>query len=99
MSGGAFDYLQFKFEDIADSIQDILDKQGQPREDSFSSWEAIDVYETFSPEVQTKFKEAIKIIKKAFIYAHRIDWFLSGDDSEKNFLKQLEEDLNKLENN
>ena len=42
-------------------------------------------------------KEGIEILKKAQIYAHRIDWLLSGDDGEESFLKRLEEDLNELE--
>ena len=40
-----------------------------------------------------KVKEGIDILKRAFIYAQRIDWFLSGDDGEDSFLRQLEEDL------
>lgn len=33
----------------------------------------------------------------ASIYAQRIDWLLSGDDSEDSFKKRLKENLDELE--
>lgn len=48
---------------------------------------------TYSEEVQEKFREAIKILRKAHIYVQRIDWYLSGDDGEDNFLSRLKEEL------
>ena len=41
--------------------------------------------------------DAVKALRKAAIYAQRIDWFLSGDDGEETFKKRLAEDLKKLE--
>jgi hypothetical protein len=41
-------------------------------------------------------KEGIEALKRAQIYAHRIDWLLSGDDGEESFLRRLEEELNEL---
>ena len=49
----------------------------------------------YSDEVIEKFKEAVRILNKAEIYAQRIDWLLSGDDSEESFIKTLKEDLSK----
>jgi hypothetical protein len=46
--------------------------------------------------VIAKFKDAVNILNIAEVYAQRIDWLLSGDDSEESFLKRLDEDLNKL---
>jgi len=40
-----------------------------------------------------KFKEAVEALKKAYTYAHRIDWLLSGDDVEESFLRKLKEEL------
>jgi hypothetical protein len=51
----------------------------------------------YPDEVIEKMKEGIEILKRAQIYAHRIDWLLSGDDGEESFLKRLEEDLKELE--
>jgi hypothetical protein len=30
------------------------------------------------------------------VYAHRVDWLVSGDDGEESFMKRFDEDLNKL---
>jgi len=37
--------------------------------------------------------EGIELLKKAQIYAQRIDWLLSGDDGEDTFHKRLSQDL------
>jgi hypothetical protein len=50
----------------------------------------------YSDEVIMKFKEGIEALKKAYVYAQRIDWLLSGDDGEESFLRRLEEDLEEL---
>ena len=36
------------------------------------------------------------LLKKATIYAQRIDWLVSGDDGEESFLSRLKEDLEQL---
>lgn len=59
--------------------------------------EALNHYE-YPIEVIEKFKEAVDILRKAEIYAHRVDWLLSGDDGEDTFLKRLERDLENLKN-
>ena len=43
-------------------------------------------------------KNAVKVLRIAQIYAHRVDWYFSGDDGEKSFIERLKEDLDKLEN-
>lgn len=97
MSGGHFDYYQFHIKEIAESIQKELDRQGKaiPKENICYGYPGQEqqFYETYPDEIQEKFAEAIKVLKTAYIYAKRIDWFLSGDDSEENFLKRLEEEL------
>jgi len=104
MSGGEFEYNQHKIYEIAESIQSILDKQGKeiPKEDRWldSNWyekypEEM-FYPTYSKETQEEFKRAVEHLKIAYIYAQRIDWFLSGDDGEESFHKRLKEELNKL---
>jgi hypothetical protein len=46
-----------------------------------------------------KFKEGLEIIRKAEIYAQRIDWLVCGDDGPESFLRRLEQDLKNLERN
>ena len=51
----------------------------------------------FSENTKERFREAILTLRKASVYAHRIEWLLSGDDDEKCFHMRLEEELKKLE--
>ena len=50
----------------------------------------------YPDEVIEKFKEGLEILRKAEVYAQRIDWLISGDDGEESFLERLKEDLSKL---
>lgn len=47
----------------------------------------------YSDEVINEFRKGLDIIRKAAIYAQRIDWLLSYDDGEEEFLKRLKEEL------
>ena len=88
MSGGRFDYLQYRFTEIVDVIeQEIIDNNAEPRpKDWFEP-------NNFREETIAEFKKGIECIKKAQIYVQRIDWLLSGDDGEESFLKSLKEEL------
>ena len=108
MSGGAFNYDQYKIGYMVDQIEEIVVKNGvekTPEELKNEGWRDPDWYEKYPEdkyhyqypdEVIEKMKEGIKVLKKAQIYAHRIDWLLSGDDGEESFLRRLEEELNEL---
>ena len=102
MSGGAFEYNQYKITDIADDIQKELDNQGKEKSKE-ELWMMKDYYDdypeeknnyTYPEEVQEKFRDAIKALRTAAIYAQRVDWLLSGDDGEESFLRRLKEELN-----
>ena len=88
MSGGRFNYDQYKIRTIADTIQSRIDNNTQK-----DKWGIAD---NFSEDTLTIFKQAIKVLKRAEIYAQRIDWLLSGDDSEETFHKRLKEELNDI---
>jgi hypothetical protein len=104
MSGGAFNYNQYKIRDIYQDIESELEKQGRkkPKEKLWCSKEYYDTYpeekfeQTYIDEVQQIFRDGIEILKKAEVYAQRIDWYLSGDDGEESLIKRLKEDLEKL---
>ena len=106
MSGGAFDYNQHKIRDIHEHIQQELDKQGKekPKEDlRYYDKEYFEKYpeerfeHIYREDVQQIFKEGIEILKKAEIYAQRIDWYLSGDDGEDRLVSRLKTDLDALQ--
>ena len=90
MSGGYFEYKQFHLRDIADSVEQIINDGGK-----ISSLR--DDYNTiFSKETISMFCEAYIQLRKAEIFAHRIDWLLSCDDTEETFHQRLQEDLENL---
>lgn len=78
MSGGHFDYAHHRITDIVESINDTL--YGYPDCG-------------FTKETKVEFLKAIEYLELAKIYAQRIDWLLSGDDSEETFHERLKEDL------
>lgn len=95
MSGGAFDYNQYRIRTIWETIQSELDKQGQKREREY--WHDKDeYYEIYDEQIVELFKKGIEILKQAEVYAQRIDWFLSGDDGDENFKRRLAQDLAEL---
>lgn len=51
----------------------------------------------YSEETIKEFRKGIDILKRARIYAHRIDLLMSGDDGEESFHKRLKEKLKELE--
>jgi hypothetical protein len=87
MSGGFFDYDQYRIERIADKIEQLIISNEQETMDG----------RFYQPEVIDKFKEGLLILQKAAIYTQRIDWLVSCDDDEDSFLDRLEEELSKLE--
>ena len=50
-----------------------------------------------SAETIDAMKEAYRQIRIAEIYATRVDWMMSGDDSEENFRERIKEDLAEFE--
>ena len=94
MSGGYFNYNQHFINDIADEIENEIarNKTGWPWV-SFSDWTVKYNKQRYKPETIKELKKAVKVLRKAYVYAHRIDWFLSGDDGEETFHERLKEEL------
>jgi hypothetical protein len=88
MSGGRFDYIQYRFSEIIDRIdQEIRNNNAEPRPvDWFTP-------NNYSKETLDEFRKGIEYLKKAQIYTQRIDWLLSGDDDEDTFHERLAEDF------
>lgn len=83
MSGGEFDYKQYGISEIADAIEAIIALRNT---ESYLEW---------SDQTQAELVNGLEILRKAFVYAQRIDWFISGDDGEDYFHSRLKEDLEK----
>jgi len=102
MSGGAFDYNQYRIREIWENIQQELDRQGQEKPEKYlrhydkeylEKYPEERFYTVYPEEVQKIFRDAIKALKIAEIYAQRIDYYLSGDDGEDSLIKRLKEEL------
>ena len=108
MSGGHFNYDQYKIGYIADDIETVIERNGREKtreEMKAEGWKDPNWYERYPedkfhyeypPEVIEQFKTAVKKLREAQVYAHRVDWLLSSDDGEESFLRRLKEDLSKL---
>jgi len=109
MSGGRWEYIQYRFTDIAEDIDKLVEQNGKPKSEEElkeNSWHDDDWYNKYpedlnhckyEDEVLEQFKKASDSIKIAQIYIQRMDWLLSGDDGEESFLTRLNKDLEKLE--
>jgi hypothetical protein len=109
MSGGAFDYKQYNIGMIADEIEQTIERSGRPktkeelRDECWgrdNEWyekhpEDLNHYK-YPDDVIEEFKKGVEILRRAQVYAQRIDWLISGDDGEESFHRRLKEDLDKL---
>lgn len=51
----------------------------------------------YSTQTLELFKLGLQYARRAYVYAQRIDYLVSGDDGEATFLRRLSEDLLKLD--
>ena len=110
MSGGSFEYNQYKIGYMADEIDQLIRKNGKEKTaeemkaaasrdpDWYEKYPEDKFHYKYPDEVIEQFKDAVEILRKAEIYAHRIDWLISGDDGNETFLERLQEDFERLNN-
>ena len=75
MSGGYFNYSQYR-------LIDIINKLDEREPD-----------EKFDPVTEDLIEDAKVIAQLAKIFLQRVDWLLSGDDSESSFKERIQKDL------
>jgi len=86
MSGGHFHYKQFELQKLADEIEQLA------LENTTQNWD-----EPYGPETIAEFNEAVRLLRRAYIYVQRIDWLVSCDDNEATFNKRLHAQLKEQE--
>ena len=85
MSGGYFDYDQYRLFDIINSLDE--------RKKSIKDYgKDIDVL-TIDKSTEDLFEDARIILQLAYIFLQRVDWLLSGDDGPATFKERIKEDL------
>jgi hypothetical protein len=93
MSGGHFNYDQYKIGYIADEVEQLIRYNGSEEKDEWG----YNKHSTFEKETIDKFAEGLLVLRMAQIYAQRIDWLVSGDDGEDSFHRRLKNDIKKLQ--
>lgn len=88
MSGGYFDYNQYRLSDIINKLdeRDAMIKQGK------DDGQDIDVL-TFDEHTEDLIQDAKIIAQLAQIFLQRVDWLLSGDDGPEAFKSRIKSDL------
>jgi hypothetical protein len=89
MSGGAFDYNQYRIREVYLEIEKVIKEQG-----TFDEWG--DPRPTFSKPVLKELLNGVKALKLAEVYTQRVDYLFEGDDGEESFLERLKEELEVL---
>jgi hypothetical protein len=92
MSGGHFDYDQYRIGHIAAEIEHEIFHNLSTEKDEFGFSKG----NFYTDATIAEFKNALTILRQAEVYAQRIDWLLSGDDGEDTFHRRLKADLEKL---
>ena len=93
MSGGYFQYDQDRIGRIAETVQTLIENNDSDEKDRWGERLGSD----FPPEIIARFREAVAALRRAEVYAQRIDWLMSGDDGEGSFLQRLDEELRAIE--
>ena len=92
MSGGHFQYEQYKLGYIADAIEQLVRDNDRTDHNEWGD----PVGHGYEPATIARFNEALKALRVAQVYAQRIDWLVSGDDGEDSFHRRLAEELERL---
>ena len=92
MSGGHFDYQQYRLHDIAQSITELIESNDDTAKDRYGDR----IGHGFSAETIARFRDAVHALRVAEIYVQRVDWLVSCDDGEDSFHRRLADELAKL---
>ena len=91
MSGGFFSHKDSHIDQIADDIEQLIRNNDSTQ---VNQWGEKIGY-GFTVDTLYEFRKALDHLRYARAYVRRIDYLLSGDDSEDSFQKNLDQDLAK----
>ena len=92
MSGGHFDYEQYKIAQIADQVEQLILSNDDETRDEWGTPRG----RCYPPEVIAEFQRGLHALRVAAVYAQRIDWLVSGDDGDDAFARRLRTELAEL---
>lgn len=89
MSGGHFDYNQYRIQEVAFDLRNLIDKI----ESGFIDEWGINFAENYGkPEILEKFKLTLDYLEKTHKMVHEVDYLVSGDTGQDSFLKIWKEE-------
>ncbi len=89
MSGGHFEYQQYRIEDIARDIHELIESNNEESKNEWGDTRG----RNYPPEVIEKFRETVHTLRQAAEMAQRVDWLVSGDDGEDSFLRRWQKEV------
>lgn len=92
MSGGFFNYDQYKISQISEEIRHLIESNDDSSVDNYGDTRG----RFYDEDVIEAFKQAMHALEIAYAYAQRVDWLVSGDDGPESFHKRLDADLTAL---
>jgi predicted nucleotidyltransferase len=90
MSGGYFEYNQYKLEVMAEEIESFIENNNKSHTNIYGE---IKEAHNLDSETIEKFKETAYNLRRTRDMVQRIDWLLSSDDSEDSFKKGWEKEI------
>lgn len=84
MSGGYFDYENYRLNDIADRLESLVALHDEKRLPEY--------YANFSEKTYEIFRQTVIECRKLERTLHHIDYLLEGDHVEDTFLKRMNHD-------
>ena len=95
MSGGFFDYQQHRLEDMANEIDKLIARNGAPIEhvDDFEPRWSPTHHDSFPPDILARFRETARELRRVGDMLQRVDWLMSGDDSEDTFRQRWSKEV------
>ena len=112
MSGGSMDYVYSRIEMAAEEVQEEIRRIEEDRDgQGLKRFKALDYYREKYPDNQMfrneailkhavlkRMRDAVLCLKKAAIYARRVEWLSSADDGYEAFVLRTDNELKQLEN-
>ena len=83
MSGGYFQYIQFRFGEIVETIRSVVANNDSDEKDECGYGR-----DYIPPDIIAKFTETANTVERAAKMVTRVDWLLSGDDGEDSFRRR-----------
>lgn len=97
MSGGHWDYFQYRLEEVVDDLKMAINNNGKKITAEEAEWlcpleKEDSFHREFSKETLEGFRKVIETVSKAHLYINSVDRLMSGDDGEDDFIGVVNND-------